>query len=272
MSEFGGGNVSAEAMSGKFVTEAALQAAREERDAEAQALGKEQLPTPQDAEPVKEEEVYDPRPLFERLAGMFSGWSVTEKWLTLIGPAERKRIEEEEFAEKMRFSNLVKRLDDEEYEFLSAYDDEETKRRKEIAANDRRELEAFRKAVSEVASPADHIQLVADTKPAPAKKIPAARDFQSSLLNGIVRKRKSESVDNSNQKSDADKGGEDTHGTTKRAKGGDGKVERSDSVGSTTDVNGSSKSTSSRRAEATTPNPLSLLSAYPSDSEEDTSE
>ncbi|KNC95995.1 hypothetical protein, variant [Spizellomyces punctatus DAOM BR117] len=244
MSEFGGGNVSAVAMSGKFVTEAALQAAREERDAEAKALGQE---------PVKEEEVYDPRPLYERLA-------------------ERKRIEEEEFAEKMRFSNLVKRLDDEEYEFLSAYDDEETKRRKEIAANDRRELEAFRKAVSEVASPADHIQLVADTKPAPAKKIPAARDFQSSLLNGIVRKRKSESVDSSNQKSHGDKGADDTRGTTKRAKGGDGKVEQPDNVEGAKDVNGSSKPTSSRRAEETTPNPLGLLSAYPSDSDEDTSE
>ncbi|KNC95996.1 uncharacterized protein SPPG_08595 [Spizellomyces punctatus DAOM BR117] len=267
MSEFGGGNVSAVAMSGKFVTEAALQAAREERDAEAKALGQG---TGAGIRCLQNSYQHLSMQSLSRKKKSMTQDLFMNDWR--IGPAERKRIEEEEFAEKMRFSNLVKRLDDEEYEFLSAYDDEETKRRKEIAANDRRELEAFRKAVSEVASPADHIQLVADTKPAPAKKIPAARDFQSSLLNGIVRKRKSESVDSSNQKSHGDKGADDTRGTTKRAKGGDGKVEQPDNVEGAKDVNGSSKPTSSRRAEETTPNPLGLLSAYPSDSDEDTSE
>ncbi|KAJ3296792.1 hypothetical protein HK104_001208 [Borealophlyctis nickersoniae] len=158
-------------ISNKFVTEAELQANRHERETAAKNEGKELV------------EVYDPRPLYEKLA-------------------EKKRLEEEAFNEKMKFSNLVKRLDEEEFEFLANYDEQEARRQREIALNDQKELEKFRAAVveppiepSKVAAGALGVSLVRPLVVQPAKKTPPVRDVQKSVLQGIVRKRKSDQVD-----------------------------------------------------------------------------
>ncbi|KAL2915420.1 hypothetical protein HK105_205036 [Polyrhizophydium stewartii] len=73
------------------------------------------------------EEAYDPRPLYEKLA-------------------ERKRIQEEEFAEKMRLANQVKRLDPDEVEFLATAQSEAEAKERAIRQADQEALDAFRNA------------------------------------------------------------------------------------------------------------------------------
>ncbi|KAI8820751.1 N-terminal domain of NEFA-interacting nuclear protein NIP30-domain-containing protein [Fimicolochytrium jonesii] len=167
MGDFSTKNEAAGAMMGKFVSASEIESARNEREQEAKAEGREVDDIP-----------YDPRPLYERLA-------------------EKKRIEEEEFAEKMKFGNLVRRLDEDEYQFLSNYSDETAKKDHEIAQETRRELDAFRKAVAEAQPPMDVKAAAARTTAADPtqKKPPAAQDFQRNLLKGVmVRKRKSEDL------------------------------------------------------------------------------
>ncbi|KAJ3054988.1 hypothetical protein HK097_000134 [Rhizophlyctis rosea] len=240
----GGGNSSA--IQSKFITEAALAEQRQERESEAKSHGKDL------------EEVYDPRPLFERLA-------------------EKKRIEEEEFAEKMKFSNMVKRLDDDEYEFLVAYDDEEEKKRKEIAAADEKELEQFRKAVTE--GPIDPATIAAEalgtskpSRPAQLPKQAPAKDFQRSILNGIVRKRKASDGPAASAKS-ADAGGSaETSPSKKRVakEGSDGAgVKAGGKGGALTGSKPPALATSKSVPSAPASNSLSLLAAYSDDSDSD---
>ncbi|KAI9005299.1 N-terminal domain of NEFA-interacting nuclear protein NIP30-domain-containing protein [Gaertneriomyces semiglobifer] len=161
----------------KFVSADALEAARNEREEEAKAEGRE-LPD--------EKEVYDPRPLFERLA-------------------EKKRIEEEEFAERMRFSNLVKRLDDDEYAFLAQYESEEQKRQREIVESDRKELEAFRKAVEAPVVPDIIKSTTSTSRRIGADKKSSSKDFQRALLQGVVVKKRRVSEDSPGVKSPSKK-------------------------------------------------------------------
>ncbi|TPX60969.1 hypothetical protein PhCBS80983_g01422 [Powellomyces hirtus] len=160
-------NPSAAIMASKFVTQTEAESTRAVRQAEAAAEGREY---------VEKEEVFDPRPLYEKLA-------------------DKKRIEEEEFAEKMKFGNLVHRLDEEEYEFLSNYDNENTKKSKEIALETRQQLDLFRKAVSEAATPIDVSKVPLPLAPPPPTQHKNAKDFQRAALKGVVvRKRKPDAV------------------------------------------------------------------------------
>ncbi|KAI8919701.1 N-terminal domain of NEFA-interacting nuclear protein NIP30-domain-containing protein [Entophlyctis helioformis] len=77
---------------------------------------------------------YDPRPLYERLA-------------------EKKRIEEEEHAEKLRLSNQIKRLDPDELEFLASTESAKAEMQREIRKADNEALEAFRNAKMAAALP-----------------------------------------------------------------------------------------------------------------------
>ncbi|KAJ3184849.1 hypothetical protein HDU85_001528 [Gaertneriomyces sp. JEL0708] len=226
----------------KFVSADALEAARNEREEEAKAEGRE-LPD--------EKEVYDPRPLFERLA-------------------EKKRIEEEEFAERMRFSNLVKRLDDDEYAFLAQYESEEQKRQREILESDRKELEAFRKAVEAPAAP-DIKSTTTSSRRIGADKKSSSKDFQRALLQGVVVKKRRVSEDSPDGKSPSKKRKEeplrspleaesqDSQTLTPRVKVKQGSVEV--------------KAKSEENVEMTAPpvekaNLLGLLADYSSDSDE----
>ncbi|KAJ3041476.1 hypothetical protein HDV00_009272 [Rhizophlyctis rosea] len=228
-----GGGSSTAPINNKFITEAAVAEARTEREKE----GRKDV-----------EEVYDPRPLYERLA-------------------EKKRIEEEEFAERMKFSNMVKRLDDEEYEFLAAYDDEEEKKRQEIARSDAKELEQFRKAVSE--APVDATAVVAEivgtakpSRPAPSATQAPARDFQRSILSGIVRKRKA----SEEQPSSGSPGNNSATSATKKRAVTE-RTKRSSEGGSPVKQNKEEKAPS---AAPSAPNPLQMLAAYDaSDSDDD---
>ncbi|KAI9103778.1 hypothetical protein DFS34DRAFT_645831 [Phlyctochytrium arcticum] len=155
----------ADGIKSKFITEAEVLAEQKANGTE----GKE--------DPIPE--VHDPRPLFERLA-------------------ERRAIAEEEFAEKIKFSNLVYRIDEEESRFLTAHGEEDYKRRKQIAAQEREQLEVFRKAVAEsnVITPESPAKLL----PVSSEKTEAARTTTpkkrrsgtsaSNLLQGVVVKRR----------------------------------------------------------------------------------
>ncbi|KAJ3158046.1 hypothetical protein HDU89_000429 [Geranomyces variabilis] len=177
MSAFGAAhapaNSAAELMKSRFATQEEVESKRAEREAEAKAEGREY---------VEKVEIFDPRPLYDQLA-------------------DKKRIAEEEFAEKMKFSNLVHRLDDDEYEFLSSYDSENARKNKEIAQETKVELDAFRKAVSEVAALPLGVGTTTDNSiaaaPLPPPPPPLAasgskgKDFQKKALEGlVVRKRK----------------------------------------------------------------------------------
>ncbi|KAJ3156740.1 hypothetical protein HDU86_003506 [Geranomyces michiganensis] len=177
-------NPAAEMMKSRFATQEEVESKRAEREAEAKAEGREY---------VEKQEVFDPRPLYDQLA-------------------DKKRIAEEEFAEKMKFSNLVHRLDDDEYEFLSSYDSENARKNKEIAQETKVELDAFRKAVSEVGPPlvvgAGADSIVAPPPPPPAIAAgPRGKDFQKKALEGlVVRKRKAGGGPASGDASDEKKG------------------------------------------------------------------
>ncbi|KAJ3165095.1 hypothetical protein HDU88_004814 [Geranomyces variabilis] len=181
MSAFGAAhapaNPAAELMKSRFATQEEVESKRAEREAEAKAEGREY---------VEKVEIFDPRPLYDQLA-------------------DKKRIAEEEFAEKMKFSNLVHRLDDDEYEFLSSYDSENARKNKEIAKETEVELDAFRKAVSEVAAlplavgtTTDNSIAAAPLPPPPPLTVSGSKgkDFQKKALEGlVVRKRKVDGAD-----------------------------------------------------------------------------
>ncbi|KAI9209871.1 N-terminal domain of NEFA-interacting nuclear protein NIP30-domain-containing protein [Polychytrium aggregatum] len=116
---------------------------------------------------------YDSRPLYERLQ-------------------ERKQREEEAFAEKMKFGNLIKKIDEDEFEFLMNQHEEEAMKRSEILSIERKELEEFRKAVLDQPTPAAAPVLALGKSSTPVTPAVRAKDFQKGLLSGIqVKKRKS---------------------------------------------------------------------------------
>ncbi|ORX96871.1 hypothetical protein K493DRAFT_314305 [Basidiobolus meristosporus CBS 931.73] len=78
------------------------------------------------AETKPPEEVYDSRPLFERLA-------------------EQRTLKEEALMEAAKFSNLIHRIDDDEFDFLKTLDDDERKKKLEVLKEEQEELERYRK-------------------------------------------------------------------------------------------------------------------------------
>ncbi|KAJ3008554.1 hypothetical protein HKX48_008474 [Thoreauomyces humboldtii] len=167
-------------MASKFVTATEAETTHAQRIAEAQAEGREY---------IEPSQTFDPRPLYEKLA-------------------DKKRIEEEEHAEKLRFSNLVHRLDDDEYAFLASFDDAKTRRDREVARETKEELEGFRKQVAEAPEPPPSLMMGggADgagigigigtgTETGHVPTATATKDFQRKALEGLVVVRKRKKVD-----------------------------------------------------------------------------
>ncbi|KAH6572170.1 hypothetical protein BASA50_010865 [Batrachochytrium salamandrivorans] len=118
---------------------------------------------------------YDPRPLFEKLA-------------------EKKRIQEEEFAEKMRFANQIKCLDPDEVEFLTLAESEAAAKDKAIRLADQDALESFRNSKMTAVPPRsldidDTLPLQPSLARPIARTVTAAIDTQKYiLLKGVKRK------------------------------------------------------------------------------------
>ncbi|KAJ3083119.1 hypothetical protein HK102_001243 [Quaeritorhiza haematococci] len=206
---------------------------------------------------TKEDENYDPRPLYEILA-------------------DRKRIKEEEFAEKMRFSNLIKRIDEEEFEFLMNRESEEEKKRIEAKRMEREELDEFRKAVAEKQQQPDLDAPTPNPAPPPprsqtASKPAVVKDFQKSLLSGVVVKKRKAPDEG---KSDKDGGVSTSKELTK-----DLKKQATEAAKSDLAALKEQKSTGKivqkdvdRPKTTPAPNPLNLLSMYDDESDSNTSD
>ncbi|CAO3688693.1 unnamed protein product [Umbelopsis vinacea] len=118
-------------------------------------------------------EPYDPRTLYERLQ-------------------EQKTMKEDAIKEAMRFSNLVKRVDDEEMEYYRSLTDTQLQAELEKKRQEMKELEEYRKAV-EQASPPPPVSLItkengtAINEAIPASKVQNKRNKSTKdLLQGVV--------------------------------------------------------------------------------------
>ncbi|EGF76975.1 hypothetical protein BATDEDRAFT_28040 [Batrachochytrium dendrobatidis JAM81] len=120
---------------------------------------------------------YDPRPLFEKLA-------------------EKKQLQDEEFAEKMKFSNQIKLLDSDEVEFLTHAKSLAAAKERDIKHADQAALDEFRNAkistVTHVLDSADRLDsnmTFKPTQPIHASHKNVIQDTQKSiLLKGVKRK------------------------------------------------------------------------------------
>ncbi|KAK9721497.1 hypothetical protein K7432_003377 [Basidiobolus ranarum] len=118
--------------------------------------------------PVEE---YDARPLYQRLA-------------------EQRIIKEEAILEAAKFSNLIHRIDDDEFDFLKTLDDEERKKKIDLLKQERDELEKYRKAVKEASQ-----STVAEPNTTIVSKVnldskPRKRDLQRDILQSAIKKRR----------------------------------------------------------------------------------
>ncbi|KAI7851127.1 N-terminal domain of NEFA-interacting nuclear protein NIP30-domain-containing protein [Circinella umbellata] len=200
------------------------------------------------------QEEYDPRTLYERLQ-------------------EQKNIKEELFQEQTRFSNLIKRVDDEEAEYYQTLSDVQERLNLEKAQKERDELEAFRKAVEETR----HTQPTVDTvgtitntdttttattkssssSSSSATQKPGRRRSSKNALEGLVVVKKKRTGDEKDE-ADKDDKKEDEH----QAK----KVKPNTTAAATTD----SKKTADISSSSGSKTGLStLMAAYSSDSESD---
>ncbi|TPX34498.1 hypothetical protein SmJEL517_g02786 [Synchytrium microbalum] len=154
----------------KFVTEASLEAAKAERV----KLGLPEPTAPQN---------YDPRTLYERLQ-------------------EQKTKKDDEFQEMTRFSNLIKRLDEDEVDFLLQSNIENSNTKRQIHDQDKEELEKFRQEAGSgpleetipVASVVREIASVVGIQPSASStgsvKGRVIQQHKKQSLEGVVRKRK----------------------------------------------------------------------------------
>ncbi|KAG9068805.1 hypothetical protein KI688_011091 [Linnemannia hyalina] len=126
--------------------------------------------------PIQEEVPYDPRTLYERLQ-------------------EQRQKKTDAFAEATKFGNLIHKIDNDEFDFLSSLEDEDAKKKREQAEQEAEELKNFRMNVKSKASTAPAPLLDTDggsssaPKPtyfAPLSSGPTKR--KKSLFAGLVAK------------------------------------------------------------------------------------
>ncbi|CAG8559033.1 82_t:CDS:2 [Acaulospora morrowiae] len=147
----------------RFISSTELEESRRKREEEWKAAYERIGQKP----PAKEEEVYDPRTLYERLQ-------------------EQKMKKEELFQEMTRFSNLIHRLDEDEIEFLVTLENEERVKELEKMKKVEEELEEFRRAAAKANEEAIP-KLVVPQTPAPVKNV-LKRDAQRMILNNAIKK------------------------------------------------------------------------------------
>ncbi|KAK3847202.1 MAG: N-terminal domain of NEFA-interacting nuclear protein NIP30-domain-containing protein [Linnemannia gamsii] len=159
-------------MSSKFVSAGELDEARKARKEEWDKAYENNENPP----PIQEEVPYDPRTLYERLQ-------------------EQKQKKSDAFAEATKFGNLIHKIDNDEFDFLSSLEDEGAKKKREQAEQEAEELKNFRMNVisKTVTAPAPLLETVGGeplaTKPtyfAPLSSGPAKK--KKSLFAGLVAK------------------------------------------------------------------------------------
>ncbi|GJJ68904.1 hypothetical protein EMPS_01250 [Entomortierella parvispora] len=227
----------------KFVTEDSIEEARQARQEE----WKKAYENKENPPPIPDEVPYDPRTLYERLQ-------------------EQKQKKDDAFAEATKFGNLIHRIDNDEFDFLSTLESDEAKKKKELEEQEQEELKKFRqnvqlKAVTVPAQPSDLLTAVAPKSNPPSFDVTAVPRKKKSLFAGLVKK--DESKTSSSAGSSNIKGQESKVGGKRKAED-DAKIEKAD----TTD-NKKAKVETTTTSAPSKPNALLALAAYDSSSDED---
>ncbi|KAF8939874.1 hypothetical protein BGZ47_008022 [Haplosporangium gracile] len=118
--------------------------------------------------PIQEEVPYDPRTLYERLQ-------------------EQKQKKSDAFAEAIKFGNLIHKIDNDEFDFLSSLEDEEAKKKREQAEQEAEALKNFRMNVISKTSTAPSPLLETDGNSSAAPK----PTYFAPLSSGPTKKKKS---------------------------------------------------------------------------------
>ncbi|KAF9985410.1 hypothetical protein BGZ75_003006 [Mortierella antarctica] len=124
-----------------------------------------------DPPPIQEEVPYDPRTLYERLQ-------------------EQKQKKDDAFAEATKFGNLIHRIDNDEFDFLSTLENEEAQKKRELAEQEEEELRKFRMNVQLKTAPAPSQSLINSSTPLGA----ASGSSQPGLFTGTVAPKKKSSL------------------------------------------------------------------------------
>ncbi|KAF9105507.1 hypothetical protein BGX29_012083 [Mortierella sp. GBA35] len=123
--------------------------------------------------PMEEEVPYDPRTLYERLQ-------------------EQRQKKSDAHAEATKFGNLIHKIDNDEFDFLSTLEQEEAKKKREMAEQEAEELKKFRMNVQLKTAAAAPPLLDTDgepaTKPAFFTPLTSVPKKKASLFAGLVAK------------------------------------------------------------------------------------
>ncbi|KAF9946196.1 hypothetical protein BGZ72_000552, partial [Mortierella alpina] len=212
--------------------------------------------------PIQEEVPYDPRTLYERLQ-------------------EQKQKKDDAFAEATKFGNLIHRIDNDEFDFLSTLENEEAQKKRELAEQEEEELKKFRMNVQLKTAPPPSQSLISNTSlgaTASGSSLPGpftgavAPKKKSSLFAGLVKRdnpssSKSSASDSAVEKVSSAKTTKDPTADASKASG----KRKADEAAETSETAEGKKSklAPSVTPSSTKPNALLSLVAYDSSSDED---
>ncbi|KAJ1723542.1 hypothetical protein LPJ53_002111 [Coemansia erecta] len=179
--------------SSRFISEDDIEEARKEREAAWKKAYESADHDPTSA--ASQDPAYDPRTLYERLQ-------------------EQRQRKEETLAESRRFANRIRRLDEDETEFLEVAEDREQEkideqRRAEMAA-----LAAFREEVAESKGPGAAAKRKARADES-AKGVAARSSILAKIGPVVVKKRKADGDKEKGGDDDKERGGDDVAGEKK---------------------------------------------------------
>ncbi|KAF9928981.1 hypothetical protein FBU30_001986 [Linnemannia zychae] len=121
--------------------------------------------------PIQEEIPYDPRTLYERLQ-------------------EQKQKKNDAFIEATKFGNLIHKIDNDEYDFLSSLEDEETKKKREQAEQEEEALKTFRMNVQSKSTTVA-VPLLDPVGESSSSSIAKKPTYFTSMTSGSAKKKKS---------------------------------------------------------------------------------
>ncbi|CAO3572105.1 unnamed protein product [Mortierella alpina] len=243
-----------------FVSADSIEEARKERQEE----WKKAYENKENPPPIQEEVPYDPRTLYERLQ-------------------EQKQKKDDAFAEATKFGNLIHRIDNDEFDFLSTLENEEAQKKRELAEQEEEELKKFRMNVQLKTAPVPSSSLVNNTALGTASGSIVAGPFtatvapkkKSSLFAGLVKRDNNPSTSKSSVSHSATENisSKSTSSVTTDASSKSGGKRKADEAADTLDtaIEGKKSKLTPSVAPPTTkkPNALQSLVAYDSSSDED---
>ncbi|KAG9325467.1 hypothetical protein KVV02_007498 [Mortierella alpina] len=215
--------------------------------------------------PIQEEVPYDPRTLYERLQ-------------------EQKQKKDDAFAEATKFGNLIHRIDNDEFDFLSTLENEEAQKKRELAEQEEEELRKFRMNVQLKTAPAPSQSLINSSTPlgaASGSSLPGlftgtvAPKKKSSLFAGLVKRDNSSTSKSSASDSGVERASSKSKEPTADASKAGGKrkadeaPETTDKHGSTIEAKKSKLAPSAAPSSTKKPNALLSLVAYDSSSDDE---